>query len=210
MGNRLSAYRLSAEWAAELISGHEPLDYLEYRVEGSPLNPRVVDQPPPYNGITSSPEVFNHAYPRITFGQRAHRLIADMLTGEYHFWDHDEQPFSASETETEDPRDWAVYGRRICGWIAGVFPRRFSNPDDVAQIDEALAKVGNREMAENHQSVAQRFASETYAGSYGEEPPPVGLRLENPEEYARKTLANLRGFFERARANEEFVVHCWV
>ena len=212
MGNHLSAYRLPAEWAAELISGHEPLDYLEYLVPESPIYAPPEAERHLAHGVAMNPEDFDHSVRRLGFG-RHERRIADMLNGEYHFWDNDERPFSRGETETDDPLEWAVYGRRVCGWLATAMPYRFSNPSDVPQIAETLAGVTPAEMSDNYRNVVQQFPPPTYQSGYGESGTPgviVDLRVDDPVEYARKTLANLCGFYDRARANEEFVVHCWV
>lgn len=153
-------------------------------------------------GVHCSPTFLETRWHRLYVGRRF-RQIADMITGAYHGSDHPDRPFSTRSTETDDPRDWAVFGRRICGWGQDV-PLRYNNPSDVDAIVDALGAITPQQMRQNLTQVAARYPYDRSVRPMGYE---AGRAEEIYEHLMPHLLPNLQTFFARAQQEHEFVIH---
>jgi hypothetical protein len=213
MGVYLNVYRLSPEWAVEALSGRQDMGDLK---EGDPDSPIYVfrssgnsehldgrlTHPLDQVDVRNRPEAICPDRNQLHVGRR-YQAVADMLTGRFHSHENADCPFEVSTSETDDPLDWAVYGRRICGWRED-FPLRYSTPSDLQAITDALADLTTESVRENLHHVAQ-----TYPYNYPRcmDGYKHGAAEDFLDDFLPYLLPNLREFFGRAQAAGEFVVH---
>lgn len=206
----MSLFRLRAEWCVEAVSGRQGIGDLREGNSDSPIYCRL-DQSPNESSrsgmgsvrIRSSPDLVELSHHELCIEKRFGPL-ADMLNGEFHSYENPDRPFSPGTVETDDPLDWAVYGRRICGWDHGDLPLRYSSPPDVCEIVEALQDVTPEQMWENLKRVAEQYPYGRPKWSTGYKP---GEAKEWHDYLMPHALPNLRNFFEEAQRESEFVVH---
>jgi hypothetical protein len=212
MGQYLNLYRLSPEWAVEMLSGRQGRGDL---TEGNAASP-IYDHGSPMNGtgasqtsssidsvdIRRAPDTLDWERHKLYVG-RFHHSVADMLTGSFHGGHAKAPTFDVECDETDDPLDWAVFGRRICGWQIDL-PLRYSNPSDLPPIIVALSERTNDHLRANLYRVAERYSHPRQRSGRGYAPGEADDRLDD---FLPHLLPNLCTFFRRAEQAGEFVVH---
>jgi len=212
MGQYLTLYRLPSEWADEMLSGRHGRGDL---TEGNTASP-IYDHESPLNS-TSAPQISSsldsvdvRRAPDSLNGER-HQLyvgrfyhsVADMLTGSFHGAHAHGPTFDVGRNETDDPLDWAVFGRRICGWQIDL-PLRYSNPSDLPRIIVALSEQTNDHLRANLYRVAERDPRPQQRSGRGYAPGEADDRIDD---FLPHLLPNLRTFVRKAEQAGEFVVH---
>jgi len=213
VGQYLRLYRLSPEWAVEMLSGRKGVGDLKERIPESPIysdpfsgidsgeDPR---QPSPLDRIdVRAPSSIIDWERNQLFIGRYYRTVADMLTGEFHNELGLERRFEVALDETEDPLDWAVFGRRICGWEIDL-PLRYCTPSDLPLITEALQSLSNADLRSNLLRIAEEFPYDPEKNRSGYKADQAQYRLDHLLPYL---LSNMRTFYKKADGNEEFVIH---
>jgi len=213
MGQYLTLYRLSPEWAVEMLSGRQSVGDLR---EGNAQSPIYMFQPVEENNTGTSrqavpldhvdircpPEALVWERNQLYMG-RYYRSVADMLTGYFHGLHQQDSTFEVGRDETDEPLDWAVFGRRICGWKIDL-PLRYNTPTDLSTTTRALEALSNVDLRSNMYRVAEHHPYDSRQCPMGYSPGEADERLD---EFIPDLIANLNEFFQRAKAGGEFVVH---
>jgi hypothetical protein len=213
MGQYLNLYRLPPEWAVEMLSGRQSIGDLR---EGNAESPIYMLQSVEEDNTGASRQVVPLDQIDIRFPSgaldwernqlyvgRYYREVADMLTGSFHGLHQQDSTFEVGLDETDEPLDWAVFGRRICGWRIDL-PLRYSTPADLSAITTSLAALTNVDLRSNMHRVAKQHPYDSRQCLMGYSPGEADERLDD---FLPNMLANLRAFFQRAKKRREFVVH---
>jgi len=213
MGQYLNIYRLPPEWAVEMLSGRQGVGDLK---EGNAASPIYIFQSSRQNG-TGTPQRalsldrIDIQFPLDTLDWERHQLyigrhyrpVADMLTGYFHGLHQRDSTFEVALDETDEPLDWAVFGRRICGWRIDL-PLRYNAPTDLLAITDALAALTDEDLRSNIHRVAGNHPHDPQQCPMGYLPEAADDRLND---FLPHLLTNLGEFFQRAEKAGEFVVH---